>query len=311
MRLYRTVALGASLLALLASACTTGGGGTSASPSGSAPKPAIVVGSAAFTESAVVAEIYAQALEAKGYSVERKLNIGARDAYLAALSSDEINLVPEYIGSLVRNFGGEATGDTQETFNNLQTVLAQQAPPLGALDPAPGTDADGWAVRQETADRYNLKTMSDLTAVADQLKWGFPAECAANPSCGPGLKQLYGIDIATLNAQDLPACSPESALKLNGSEIDVLEVCTTQADIERFNFVLLEDDKHLAPAQNVVPLTTQALLDSAPGDFATTLNGVSAKLTTQELTQLGAAVDVQHEDVADVARKWLTDNGLI
>jgi osmoprotectant transport system substrate-binding protein len=311
MRLNRSVALGASMLVLLASACSAGGGGSSSeSPSGSAQKPAIVVGSAAFTESAVVAEIYAQALESKGYSVDRKLNIGARDAYLAALSSDQINLVPEYIGSLVRNYGGEATGDTQQTIDNLKVVLAQQDPPLAVLAAAPGTDADGWAVQKETADQYNLKTMTDLAAVAGQLRWGFPAECATNPSCGPGLKSVYGIDISTLDAQDLPACSPESALKLNAGEIQVLEVCTTQADIERFNFVVLEDDKHLAPAQNVVPLTTQALLDSAPDDFAGTLNAVSARLTTAELIKLGAAVDVHHEDVAAAARQWLTDQGL-
>jgi osmoprotectant transport system substrate-binding protein len=312
MRRYRTVALGASMLALFLGACTAGGSGTSSpSQSGSAQKPAIVVGSADFTESAVVAEIYAQALEAKGYSVERKLNIGARDAYLAALTSGQISLVPEYIGSLVRSYKGEATGDTQETLANLQTVLTQQNPPLAALDPSPGTDADGWAVTKETADQFDLKTMSDLAKVADQLKWGFPAECADNPSCGPGLKSVYGIDISTLDAQDNPACSAESAQKLNSGEIQVLEVCTTQADIERFNFVLLEDDKHLAPAQNLVPLTTQTLLDSAPADFADTLNGVSAKLTTSELTKLGAAVDVQHEDVADAATHWLEDQGLI
>jgi osmoprotectant transport system substrate-binding protein len=300
------------MLALFLGACTTGGSGTSSpSPSGSTQKPAIVVGSADFTESAVVAEIYAQALEAKGYSVERKLNIGARDAYLAALTSGQINLVPEYIGSLVHYYKGEATSDTQETLANLKTVLGQQNPPLAALDPSPGTDADGWAVTKETADQYNLKTMSDLAKVADKLKWGFPAECPQNPLCGPGLKSTYGIDISTLDAQDNPACSPESAQKLNSGEIQVLEVCTTQADIERFNFVLLEDDKHLAPAQNLVPLTTQTLLDSAPADFADTLNGVSAKLTTTELTKLGAAVDVQHEDVADAASQWLKDQGLI
>jgi osmoprotectant transport system substrate-binding protein len=318
MRITRTVALGASGLALVISACTTGGGGATSTPT-TAPsasasaeeKPTITVGSANFTEAAVVAEIYAQALESHGYTVERRLNIGARDVYLAALERGDIDLIPEYIGSLVLNYGGKGTSETQETYDNLLTELEKQNPPLVAFDPAPGTDADGWAVTAETAEQFSLSTMSDLAEVADQLTWGFPPECPENPACGPGLKRVYGIDISTLEVQNLPPCSPESAQKLNAGEVQVLEVCTTQADIVRFNFTLLEDDKHLAPAQNVVPVTTAELAASAPEDFESTLNDVSAALTTDELTKLNAAVDVQHEDVEDVAHQWLVDQGMM
>src|SRR5687767_258779 len=197
MRLNRTLALGASMLVLVVSACTTGGGG-SPSAEGSVPAPAgdlpdITVGSDGFYESALVAEIYAQALEAEGFTVNRQLEIGARDVRMAAFKAGEINLVPEYIGSGVRfladseGLEGEATADTAETLAALQDQLAQLDPPSTAFEASPGTDADGFVVRSETAEELGLATMSDLAEVAGDLTWGLPAECADNPSCGPGL----------------------------------------------------------------------------------------------------------------------------
>lgn len=329
MRPYRKLALGASLLALVISACTTGGGSspsTSASPDAgssagaSAPAgelPEITVGSDNFYESALVAEIYAQALEAQGFSVERKLELGAREVRMAAYTSGEVNLVPEYIGSGVRfladteSLPGEASADAEETLAALNEQLAQLDPASVAFDASPGTDADGFVVRQETADELGLETMSDLAAVADQLTWGLPAECGDNPSCGPGLMDTYGIDISTLEIENYDACSAPMAQALNASEIDVAEVCTTQPDIERFNFVLLDDDKGLAPAQNIAPVTTEEVAAAGGAALEDTLNAVSAALTTEELTSLGVLVAVDQESYADVAAQWLADNGLV
>jgi osmoprotectant transport system substrate-binding protein len=317
MRITRTVALGASMLALVISACTTGGGdstsGASSTPGASTgEKPTISVGSANFTEAIVVGEIYAQALEAAGYPVERHLNIGARDAYLAALNSGQVDLVPEYLNSLLANYEEQGTGDVEESYQNLLTVLGSQDPELVALEPAPGVDYNAWTVTAETADDLGLATMSDLAKVADQLAWGFPPECTKNPECGPGLKDVYGIDINDLDAQEVPPCSSQAVTKLqDGDEVQVVELCSTQSAIVEFNFVVLQDDQHLAAAENILPVTTAELLQSAPADFESTLDAVSAKLTTEELTALNAAVDVQHEDVEDVAAQWLEDQGLL
>ena len=315
MRTRRTVALGASLLALVISACTTGGGTTSPSAStGSSAeeKPTVTVGSANFTEAIVVGEIYAQALEAAGYTVERSLNIGARDAYLSALTSGQVDLVPEYINSLLVNYDGAGTGDVQASYEELLTVLGEQDPPLVAYEPAPGQDFNAWTVTSETAEEHDLATMSDLAEVAGELAWGFPPECAENPACGPGLLDVYGIDIADLEAREVPPCSSQAVELLNdGDEVQIVELCSTQAQIVQFNFVVLEDDQHLAAAENILPVTTAEFAQAAPDDFESTLNEVSAKLTTEELTNLNAAVDVQHEDVDDVARQWLEDQGLL
>jgi osmoprotectant transport system substrate-binding protein len=307
MRRYRTAALGASMLALLVSACSTGGSSTSSTAS-TAQRPAVVIGSEGFDESQLLAEIYAQALEAKGYTVTRQ-DFASRDLALPAFDSGDVNVLPEYIGSLVRKLGGTALGDTAETMTNLAAALAPKNATV--LDAAPAQDGDGFVVRKETADQYSLVTMSDLAEVADKLSWGLPPECSDNPSCGPGLKDVYGIDIATLQVENLGACSGEMATALNEGGIGVAELCSTQADIAKFNFVLLQDDKKLVPAQNVAPVIRNDLLAAAPDDFEATLNAVSAKLTTDELTKLNVRVSVNQESIESVATQWLADQGLV
>lgn len=309
MRSHRMLVPGAALLALIVSACTPGGGSTSPSASPSeVAKPAVTVGSAGFYEAALVAEIYAQALEAHGYTVTRKLELGERDVTQAAIENGEINLKPEYLGGMASFLGAEITSDAQETYDNLVAALAGKD--LAALDFSPGTDADGWVVRQETADALDLATMSDLAAVADQLVWGLAPGCPTNPVCGPGLLTTYGIDISQLEVESLEPCSTAMAQALNNSAIDVAQVCTTQPDIVRFNFLLLADDLALQPAQNLVPVVTQALLDAAPDDFEEVLNAVTALLTTEVLTQMGVQVAVNQESFADVAAQFLEDNGM-
>ena len=315
MRKYRGLALGASVLALVISACTAGGSSQSPSQSAAAQKPKVIVGSANFYESTLVAEMYAQALAAKGYTVERKLVLGPRKLTNDALKNGQLNLMPEYIGSEARELKAEATGDPEATAANLKKALE----PLGLtlLDVAPGQDQNGFVVRQETATKYNLKTLTDLAAVTDKLKWGLPPECKTSPSCHQALLDSYGIDTDKLEVVPLAPCSAPMATALNtrnpdGSyAVDVAELCTTQPAIQQFNFVLLDDDKRSQPADNMAPVVRKDLLDSAPADFADTLNAISAKLTTDELTALGVEIINNHKTEAEVAKKWLTDNGLI
>jgi osmoprotectant transport system substrate-binding protein len=305
MRRFRMLALGASVLALVVSACSTGGGSSS---SASASKPKVIVGSANFYESALVAEIYAQALEAKGFTVDRKLNLGARSLTNAALKSGQINLMPEYIGSEARELKATATGDPKATFDALKAALD----PLGltVLNYAPGADQNGFAVRKETADQYSLKTMSDAAKVADKLKWGLPPECSANPSCGQALKVAYGIDVTKVQWVKLAPCSPVMATALNTSKVDVAELCTTQPDIARFNFVLLTDDKQSQSADNMAPVLRKDLVAAGGSLLTDTLNAVSAKLTTDGLTQMGVKVNVNQQKITDVAKQFLKDNSI-
>jgi len=306
MRRFRMLALGASVLALVLSACSTGGG---SSASASASKPKVIIGSANFYESALVGEIYAQALEAKGFTVDRKFNFGTRALTNAALKSGQLNLMPEYIGSDATELKAKATGDPQATFDALKAALD----PLGltVLQFAPGADQNGFAVRKETADTLSLKTLSDAGKVANQLKWGLPPECSTNPSCGQALKDAYGVDITAVQWVKLAPCSVAMATALNSKKVDIGEFCTTQPDIARFNFVLLQDDKQSQSADNMAPVLRQDLLTAGGSVLSDTLNAVSAKLTTDQLTQMGVKVDVNKENPATVAKQFLQDNSLI
>ena len=311
MRRYRTLALGAAVLVLILSACQPGGSGTSPSASAAAvPTVTVKVGSAGFYEAAVVGEMYAQALEAKGYTVERHLEIGERPAVHAALTAKQVNLIPEYLGGLAGQGLGlkDLPTDPQTAYDNLQAALTAKG--LVSFTFSPGTDGDGFAVRKETADKYSLKTLSDLAKVTDKLTWGVAPGCATNPVCGPGLKTTYGIDLAALDVVNLTPCSSDIATSLNDSAIDVAQVCTTQPEIGSMNLVLLEDDKHLEPAQNMLPVASKELADAAPG-LAAILDPITAKLTTQALTDLGVAINITHDEIKDVAAKFLKDNGLI
>ncbi len=310
MRQFRMLAVGATLLAVTIAACSSGDGSPSSQPSPSSePLPTVIVGSANFSESAVVGEIYAQALEAAGFTVERHLYFGIRETTQPALESGQLTLMPEYLGGLATYLGSEAVSDPQTTLDALQVLL--EANGLTAFEFTPGADSDGFAVRAETADAYGLVTMSDLTAIADQLTWGLPAECADRPLCGPGLLEVYGIDIAAVPVENLSACSPAMAQALDAGAIDIARVCTTQPQIAQYNLVLLTDDQGLNPAQNMVPVVTRALADAGGAALADTLNAVSAKLTTDALTVLQLQVDVELRDLDEVARQWLDDNGLL
>ena len=334
MRIPRWLALGASTLVLVG-ACSTGGGGTqspaaseppasqppAASPAPSepaslAPTAPISIGSDGFYEARLMGEIYAQLLEANGFTVDRQLGLGARDVSAAAIESNQIQLKPEYIGSGLGFYNANGvtdktpSGDPAETAAGLAEALATKG--ISVLGYTPGEDTNAFVVRQDTATERSLATISDLAAVADELKWGLPPECATNPLCGGALKDAYGIDIATLDVTPLAACDAPIAEALNGGAIDVAELCSTQPAIEQFGFVVLEDDKDTQPAENIAPIVRDDWLAQVDADaFRALLDSASEKMTTEELTALGVRVAVDQEDVADVARDWLTQQGLL
>jgi osmoprotectant transport system substrate-binding protein len=310
MRIPRMLALGASLV-VLASACATGGGSSPSAP------PAITIGSAGFDESALVAEIYAQLLEANGYPVTRQLQIGPRTQTFPALESGQIDLMPEYIGSLLEflNEGaGEATHDTDATYAKLEERLAARE--MTALGFTPAQDHNAFVVRPETADEFGLTKMSDLAAVQDELTWGLPPECETNPLCAGALSDAYGIDYDEIELVELGACGGEIATALSTSgpgAVDIGELCSTQGDIARFNLVVLEDDKDTQPAENLAPVVRNAWLDQAGGEttLAAILDPISSAITTDDLIGLNESVSIDQEDLEDVARAWLTEKDLL
>jgi len=300
MRLNRALALGATLLVLM-SACTSGGGSS---------KPTIKIGSDGFYESNLMAEIYAQDLEANGYTVDRTgMAIGARKVSAAALESGQIDLKPEYIGSGLAYYEpGKQTGDPKANQTELQNALTSKG--ITVLDYSPAADQNAFVVRADTAAQFKLTKMSDLAAVQTQLKFGVATDCPTNPVCGAALKSAYGLDLS--KATLLSACDTPMAQALLGKTIDVGELCSTQPDIAVNGWVVLTDDKQTQPADNIAPLVRNdylAKVDKA--SFEALLNAVSAKMDTATLTDLGKQISVDKKDIAAVAKSWLQANGFV
>jgi osmoprotectant transport system substrate-binding protein len=302
MRLNRALALGATLLVLM-SACTSGGGSS---------KPTIKIGSDDFSEAQVMAEIYAQDLEANGYTVDRTgMAIGGRKVSQPALESGQIDLKPEYIGSGLAYYEpGKQTGDPKANQTELQNVLNGKGGGITVLDFSPAADQNAFVVRKETADQFHLTKMSDLAAVQGQLKFGVATDCPTNPVCGAALKSAYGLDLSS--ATLLAACSTPMAQALLGKTIDVGELCSTQPDVAVNGWVVLQDDKQTQPADNIAPLVRNDYLAKVDKtSFEALLNAVSAKMDTPTLTDLYKQIAVDKKDITAVAKSWLQANGFV
>lgn len=299
MRKNRSGVLGAILVALVLVAAACGSGEDAGTKDG----PTITIGSANFSENALVAEIYAQVLEGEGYPVERNLNVGNREVYAAALESGELDLLPEYVGTALAFLGGTPTSDSASTAADLKD--AWSAAGITVFDPAPAQDKNGIVVRKDTADALGLTKISDLAAHGD-LVFGGPPECPEREFCLIGLTDVYGLSFADFKPLDVGGALTVAALE--GDEIQVALLFTSDGVIAAKGFVLLEDDKGLQPAENLIPVIRQEIVDAYGDDLASSLNGVSAKLTTEGLSEMNRQIGIEGEDPETVASDWIADN---
>ncbi len=294
-------------LALMVTAC----GSSSKTSSGVGPttaekdKKTVNIGAFNFTESAILAGIYEGALTDAGYNATVRPNLGSREVVAPALERGEIDLYPGYAATdleFLNKGAGEATPDAQATTEKLRAALASKGGT--ALDPSPAVDANAFAVTKATADKYNLKKLSDLAPVAGQLKLGGPPECPTRPFCQVGLVNTYGANFKEFKPLDVGG--PLTVAALKGGDIDVGLLKSTDGSIPANGFVVLEDDKHLQNADNVVPIIRTVTVDDK---VRQTLNKVSGALTTQDLTQLNKQADVDKEDPEVLAKDWLKKHG--
>jgi osmoprotectant transport system substrate-binding protein len=299
-RAFRFRAVGAILgLALVAAACGSGDGATDGDP--------IKVSSFNFNESVIVAEIYAQGLEANGYEVERSLNLGAREVVKPALESGEIDLVPEYTGSVGAALGVEQSADPDTMWEAARAAFEDLGVTLLAYSPA--QDKNAYVVTAETADQYGLTTVSDLQPVAGELVFGGPPECPERPLCLQGLEEVYGLQFAEFVPLDV--AGPITIAALEGGEIDVALLFTTQGIIAANGWVSLEDDMGLNPAENVVPAIRTEVADAYGDELVALLDSYSEALNTEDLTEMNKRADLDQEDPALLAGEWLAANGFV
>lgn len=297
-------AVAAVLIALLLAGCGSsnplGGGEVSGD------LKTIAVGSADFTESKIIAEIYAQALEANGFTVRRQFGIGSRETYIPAVQDHSIDLIPEYTGNLLQYFDPEATATTPDAV--LLALLRALPGDLSILYPSPAEDKDTLAVTEETAQRWNLKSIEDLAQHSAEVKVGGPSEFQTRQTGLVGLKSKYGLDIAPANFVAISdGGGPATVQALNSGAITAANIFSTSPAIEQHHLVVLEDPKNVFLAANVVPLVASQKMSN---ELKTVLDAVSAKLTTEALIEMNTAVEGNAGvDPDEAAAKWVADNG--
>jgi osmoprotectant transport system substrate-binding protein len=292
------VRLGVAACVLFVAACTRGPSG--ADGSAVLTDDAITVGSFDFPESELLAEIYAQALTGAGFTVDRAFNLGPRELVLPAMQRGLIELVPEYQGSALEFFGGVPTADASTTQAALAAALAARG--LHGLPAAPAQDQNAFVVTLETARRLRLRELSDLTTTGGSLRMGGPEECADRPLCLRGLEDVYGVRFASFVPLD--AGGPLTVQALRQGYVDVGLLFTSSAALESGDLRELIDDRHLEPAEHIVPVIRPEVLQRFGGGVAAALAAVTAPLRTQDLRRMNAEVQ-DGRSIADVAASWV------
>ncbi|HEX9094586.1 MAG TPA: ABC transporter substrate-binding protein [Candidatus Dormibacteraeota bacterium] len=306
MYLKRIFGLGASMvaLALVTTSCGSSGG----TASSASPKGTVTIASFNFSESIILAHIYGGALKNKGYTVVYRDKLGNREIVEPALENGQIDLYAGYAATDLtfvekkQNVTLDAGTDAQANVQKLNTLLSSKG--VKALDPSPAVDQNAFAVTKAEADANHLVKLSDVSSVASGWTLGGPPECPQRPFCQQGLQSTYGLHFKAFKALD--AGGPLTYAAFKSGAINIGLVFSSDGAIAANNLVVLDDDKHLQQADNIVPLIRSAV---ANGEVTALLNSIDAKLNTPDLTALNKSADVDKLDPADLAATWLKSHG--
>ena len=291
------------LLFLLLAAC----GSPPAPQTTAVDDDAITVASFNFAESVLLAELYGQALRSAGFRVELALDLGAREFVQPALQRGLVELVPEYAGSALEFVAGNGSASADERATHRALARAMASRGLTVLAASPAQDRNGIVVTSETATRFDLHTISDLRSVASQMAFGGPPECPERPLCLEGLASLYGLRFKSFVPLDEGGALTVAALQ--AGQVQAALLFTSDGQIDAHGFVLLKDDRHLQPAENVTPIIRTDVLARFGPRVGEVTNEVSAALTTDELQRLNREV-AAGEASAAVAAGWLAERGI-
>ena len=264
----------------------------------------ITVGTKNFGEAYVLGQLYKQALEAKGYKVAYKENIGSSELLDTALKSNKINFAPEYTGVVALNLA-KAKNVKTAAQNYAAAKAYEQKSGFTLLRQTPFFDADSFAVLKRTAAKYGLKTISDLKKVPNLSYGGYP-ECDKRITCLLGLKQIYGLkNIKFVQLGTIPVTKLIDSGKVIGGD-----VFTTEPALANPKYTALIDDKHIYGFQNVAPVVSKKVVSAYGAKFTNAVNALSAKLTNKAMIAMNKAVAVDKKTPAAVAKAFLQANGL-
>jgi osmoprotectant transport system substrate-binding protein len=307
----------AALLVVLvgAAACgsdTSGGSGGSGSTPSASGGGTLTVADAGFTESKILAEMYAAVLEKAGYKVERT-SVQQTELAQSSLEDGTVDAMPQYVATYADLLNTKVHGAQAASVSSpdLQKSLAALRPlaqglGLSVLEPAAAVDQNAFAVSRSFAAQHHLRTLSDLGKSGLTVKIAAGPECATRPFCQPGLEKTYGIKISEIVRTGVDTPQTKAAVKDGTAQLGL--VLTTDATVSDYDLVTLTDDKKLQNADNLVPIVTTKSLTPK---VSTALNGLAPVLTTADLAQLNKKVDALREKPSDVARDFLKDKGLL
>ncbi|NEB76468.1 ABC transporter substrate-binding protein [Streptomyces sp. SID14478] len=284
-------------------ACSSGvtsldGSGGSGGSGGGSSAGGLTIGTANYTENQIVGYLYAGVLKAAGVKANVRPNLGSREIVIPALKAGDIDLIPEYQGSLLLYLDEKAKDTEAGAMQNTLTTLMPGG--LEVLPYASAEDSDAFCVTKETADKYGLKSLADLKKANGKLVFGAAAEMQKRVVGVVGLKDSYGVEFKEFKALDSSGPLVKGALKKG--DVDVANIFTTDVDIAENGWVVLTDPLHLVPAQHIVPLVASRKADAKVRKALASLGNV---LTTEEITKLNRKVDKDKDDPDDVAQDWL------
>lgn len=277
--------------------------GETAAPTGSGDATTLVVGSQDYYSNEIIAELYAQALEGAGYTIDRQLRIGQREVYLPEIEAGTIDLFPEYTGPLLQVW---ADAPEERQSDEVFAALTEAAPEgITILDQAPATDQDSYVVTREFAEANDLTTVADLANVETPLTMGANSEAESRPNGPQGLADVYGIEVGFTPIED--GGGPLTIRALQDGDIQLAIVYTADPTIAENDLVVLEDTEGLFLASNVVPVAS----DRVDEEAQSVIDEVSAALTSDELIELNRRSTVEQSPAADIASAWLEEQGLV
>ncbi|WP_371740001.1 ABC transporter substrate-binding protein [Frigoribacterium sp. VKM Ac-2836] len=294
------VAIGAMVaLAGCSSSDPLSSGDSSASSDGDT----LVIGSQQYYSNEIIAELYAQALEAKGYTVDRQYQIGQREVYLPELESGKIDVFPEYTGNLLQYYDKEETAKSPE---EVESALAAALPSgLTALKAAAASDQDSYNVTKEFSEENDITSLADLKDYSGTLTLGAPPENAERPYGPPGLKSIYGVDVTSTPIDD--GGGPLTVKALTDGSVQLADIYTASPLIPENDLVTLEDPENMILPQNVVPIVS----DKVDSDAQDVIESVDAVLSASDLQELNSKSQTDKESSATIAKDYLTEKGLL
>ena len=288
-----------------------GGGGKKIVSNPKNGKVTLTVGSKNFTEEFILGEIYAQGLQAAGYDVKKQLNLGDSNIAVKALKDGEIDGYPDYTAQVLEQFFGlesqQIPPGAQAEYQKAKSSFEKQG--LTAFPPTPFADANALGTLKATADKLGLKDISDLKGKSQDLTMYGSPECEQRLDCLVGLQRVYGLKFKSFNPVDIGL--RYTVLDKGQADLSILFTSDAQLSVNKDKYVLLNDDKKIFPAGNLIFITSQDVVKKAGPDYAKTIEKVQSGLTLPVMQELNARVDIDKQEPAAVAKQYLQESGYI